>query len=325
MRPRRTPRSSSTSARAPSTSARTRRARAAIASPASVGVTRRLVRSNSGVPSSCSSRRIWCDSADCARWSSSAARVKWRWRTTASTLRSCRSSMRSIVDHDRCGENYVLRRSICGGILGSMDTNACSRCRSSACWSRRPPTTPARRSPDRSRQRRLRDRGARALARRDHAHHGVRARRADRRRRDRRRRPGAAGSPAACGSTTSRTTRASSGCWSSAPDQRGTGVGRALVAFAERHSRERGLRSDPARAARSRARGGIRARSSSRRWYGRIGLPADPHRRHGRRVSAARAAARHARATSPSTRSRCRRAASRCSPAPRRRSRSGSA
>ena len=28
----------------------------------------------------------------------------------------------------------------------------------------------------------------------------------------------------------------------SAPDQRGTGVGRALVAFAERHSRERGLR-----------------------------------------------------------------------------------
>ena len=112
MRPRRTPRSSSTSARAPSTSARTRRARAAIASPASVGVTRRLVRSNSGVPSSCSSRRIWCDSADCARWSSSAARVKWRWRATASTLRNCRSSTRSIVEHDRCGENYVLHRSI---------------------------------------------------------------------------------------------------------------------------------------------------------------------------------------------------------------------
>jgi hypothetical protein len=38
--------------------------------------------------------------------------VKWRWRTTASTLRSCRSSTQTIVVHDRCGENYVLRRSI---------------------------------------------------------------------------------------------------------------------------------------------------------------------------------------------------------------------
>ena len=141
-RPRRTPRSSSTSARAPSTSARTRRARAAIASPASVGVTRRLVRSNSGVPSSCSSRRIWCDSADWARWSSSAARVKWRWRTTASTLRNCRSSTRAIVDHDRCGENYVLRRSIVRWILGAWTrTRSGRRRRSFACWSRRSSTT----------------------------------------------------------------------------------------------------------------------------------------------------------------------------------------
>ena len=49
MCPRKTPRSSSTSWRAPSSSARMRRARPAMTCPASVGRTRRLVRSNSGV------------------------------------------------------------------------------------------------------------------------------------------------------------------------------------------------------------------------------------------------------------------------------------
>ena len=139
-------------------------------------VTRRLVRSNSGVPSSCSSRRIWCDSADWARWSSSAARVKWRWRATASTLRSCRSSTRTIVDHDRCGENYVLPRSIVAVASSEHGHERAARRR------RRPPAgaggrrrRTARRSPDRPHQRRLRDRRARALARRDDAHHARRS------------------------------------------------------------------------------------------------------------------------------------------------------
>jgi hypothetical protein len=43
--------------------------------------------------------------------------VKWRCRATASTLRSCRSSIRAIVEHDRFGENYVLFRSISVAIL----------------------------------------------------------------------------------------------------------------------------------------------------------------------------------------------------------------
>ena len=83
-RPRTSPRSSSTSPRIPSTSARIRRARAATAWPASVGVTLRLVRSKSSAPSSASSRRTCCDSADCATWSSPAARVKCLCLATAS-------------------------------------------------------------------------------------------------------------------------------------------------------------------------------------------------------------------------------------------------
>ena len=85
IRPRTSPRSWSISSRTLPSSATTRRARAATASPASVGATRRLVRSKSSVPSSASSLRICCESADCATCSSSAARVKWRWRATAST------------------------------------------------------------------------------------------------------------------------------------------------------------------------------------------------------------------------------------------------
>jgi hypothetical protein len=38
--------------------------------------------------------------------------VKWRWRATASTLRSRRSSTPMIVEHDRFGENCVLPRSL---------------------------------------------------------------------------------------------------------------------------------------------------------------------------------------------------------------------
>jgi hypothetical protein len=42
--------------------------------------------------------------------------VKWRCRATASTLRSCRRSTPTIVEHDRFGENY-LHRSIPAAIL----------------------------------------------------------------------------------------------------------------------------------------------------------------------------------------------------------------
>jgi predicted GNAT superfamily acetyltransferase len=55
-----------------------------------------------------------------------------------------------------------------------------------------------------------------------------------------------------------------------APDQRGTGVGRALVAFAEEHSRERGLRAIQLellvpRAWRHPSKEFLKA------WYGRLG------------------------------------------------------
>ena len=87
-----------------------------------------------------------------------------------------------------------------------------------------------------------------------------------------------------------------------APDQRGTGVGRALIDFAEQHSRERGRRAmqlellAPARVAASEQgvpQGVVRP---SR-------VPADPHRHHRRHLSRTSRRCWPPRATSRSTRS----------------------
>ena len=65
--------------RRPSSTSRSARvALASKASPASVMTTRRLVRSNSGRPSSSSICRIWCESVDCVMCRRAAARVKLR-------------------------------------------------------------------------------------------------------------------------------------------------------------------------------------------------------------------------------------------------------
>jgi GNAT superfamily N-acetyltransferase len=55
-----------------------------------------------------------------------------------------------------------------------------------------------------------------------------------------------------------------------APDQRGTGVGRALVAFAERHSRERGMRAMQLELLLPRA-WRHPSKEFLKEWYGRIG------------------------------------------------------
>ena len=74
---RRTPRTLS------STAARMRAASTFRNSPAGVSRTWRVVRTNSGVPSSPSSWRIDWDSAGWAMWRRSAARPKWRVSATA--------------------------------------------------------------------------------------------------------------------------------------------------------------------------------------------------------------------------------------------------
>ena len=154
--------------------------------------------------------------------------------------RSCRSSTRSIVDHDRSGENYVLRRSISAAHPRRDDATTTDRRRAARAGGR-----PRRRlvdAADRPRQRRLRDRGERALARRGHADDGDRDRRADRA-------PARSSSPPATGSIVGSVRvhdvaddASEFGMLVAAPDQRGTGIGRALLDFAERRSRERGLR-----------------------------------------------------------------------------------
>ena len=69
------------------------RARSNTASPASVSSTPRAVRRSSSKPSSASSLPTAVDTADCVRWSSSAARVNVPACVTCTNARNCRSSI----------------------------------------------------------------------------------------------------------------------------------------------------------------------------------------------------------------------------------------
>ena len=65
-------------------------------------------------------------------------------------------------------------------------------------------------------------------------------------------------------------TQANSGCWSPPPTQRGTGVGRALIDFVERRSRERGLRASQLELLVPRA-WSHPSKEFLKGWYGRSG------------------------------------------------------
>ena len=216
--------------------------------------------------------------------------MKWRCRATASTLRSCRSSTPAIVDHDRFGENYVLRRCdrSCVGILEQTAERRVRRPPAGAggaddarlvdqltdlindvyataergLWREGWTRTTASELAELI--------GAREIA--VAARHGQ-----------------IVGSVR---STTSPTTRASSGCWWRHPSSVARGVGRALVAFAERESRERGLRAMQLELLVPRT-WSHPSKEFLQGWYGRIGYRLIGSRGR-RRLSAPRAAARHA-------------------------------
>ena len=89
-RPRASPTISATATRAPSASARIRRANGSTARPAAVSVgPSRAPRSTRGAPSSSSSTFSWRDNVGCATPTSSAARVKLRTSATARKYLSC--------------------------------------------------------------------------------------------------------------------------------------------------------------------------------------------------------------------------------------------
>ena len=91
--PRSTPRTAATASCAAATLASVRCDSASSTRPASVSSTRRVLRTNSGVPSSVSSARIEADKPDWEICSSSAALVKWDSSATATKCSSWRSSM----------------------------------------------------------------------------------------------------------------------------------------------------------------------------------------------------------------------------------------
>ena len=82
-------------ARAPATRCRIACAWSRKSSPAGVSSMPLEVRSRSVRPSSCSRRPICCDRADWVMYTSSAARPKWPWRTTAAKYSSWRNSIPS--------------------------------------------------------------------------------------------------------------------------------------------------------------------------------------------------------------------------------------
>ena len=214
--------------------------------------------------------------------------MKWRCRATASTLAAAGAPSRSIVEHDRFDENYVLLRWIDAGILGLHE-----RADASSCWT------------GAAADARLVEQLTalvNACTRRRGAGSGATAPRG-RRRRDGRADRGAARSrwptlrrarsSAASASTTSPSDASEFGMLVAAPEHRGTGVGRALVDVrraAQPRARPAG---DAARAARP-AHVEHPSKEFLKAWYGRLRLPAHPHRPRRRRPSAAGAAARHA-------------------------------
>ena len=98
--PRRPPRTASTASRPASAAPKAARAWGSSARPASVSVTPRARRTNSGAPSSASRRRSDAETADWTMCSRPAARVIPPSSAAATNASSCRSSIRAITLRD---------------------------------------------------------------------------------------------------------------------------------------------------------------------------------------------------------------------------------
>ena len=197
-RPRVAPAWRSSAARACATSARIASARGSSSSPAGVSSAPRGVRRSSSTPSSASSRRTCCESADCVIHSSSAARVNCPWRATATKYSSRRSSTaqravqpasitngapvnaeprRAEQEHDRAAatsSGSISRLSACGARITSSSTSSSEQRRAPRPGRRAgPPRAACGRSRGRSRSRVIPLLGALQRERLDQPEHAV--------------------------------------------------------------------------------------------------------------------------------------------------------